>query len=136
MRRSLSAVVAACAVLGLVRPIAADVSHAAPECDRSVAAIELPLGVPTTVDKRKVYRVAGTSVLLCVVRTGYPYRGSGKGHQLWAMVDLYSGKDSATYDLSPASFARFHGVRIDVGMAKFDRSNPQVWIRATNAGTP
>jgi hypothetical protein len=109
--------------------------HASPPCDPANAGPELALGAVTNVDKRRVYPIAGTSITLCVVRTAYPY-AANRGHTLWAMVDLADGEDTATYDLDGKHFARWHGVRVDLGVARKDFRSPDVWVRVTRVAEP
>jgi hypothetical protein len=106
-------------------------SHYAPPCDRSRRGPDVQLGRRTAVDKRRIYHVASTAVSFCAVQVAFPY--NGERHRLWVLFDVFTEHDAATYDLDGSSYVLFHGVRIEIGVAKPSFESPDIWVQATNA---
>jgi hypothetical protein len=93
---------------------------------------DLALDTPLAIARGRVYRIAGTDVSICLVRTGYPYR-AGQGHRLFAVVEMFSKRRRASFSLSTDTFAVFEGVRLDLGIARRARPAPDVWVLARRA---
>jgi hypothetical protein len=109
-----------------------DVARDAPACDPKRVGPDLRLEAATPVENGRNYKIAGTGVSVCVVQARYPY--DGERHRLWAMVDLRTAKDQASFDLDTETYASWGGVRIEVGIVEESFvGETRVWVFAARA---